>query len=739
MLQTNKQAKYYLDPSSFSEHGANFSFARSWSTIQRQWRLIATIMCTLIIFSTLYIIIAPAKYTASTTVLIGGSKNQVFEKTQIIADAPPDTSTIDSQVEVIKSESVILPVVRKLKLINDSEFSGSERGILQNCIAYITSFFSKPRLTSETKIDYKITQALLRNLIVKRVGLTDVIEITYTSLDPDKSAQIANAIADSYIISDLDAKFEATRRTGEWLQDRIKELRMQSAAADEAVRKFKEENNLVDTSRGLISQQQLTDLNTQLIAARTLTAEAKAKLDALQDWNGNVTNSKISDALKSDVISRLRAQYLDFSAKESEWANRYGADHLAAVRLRDQMHEISKSISLELNRITETYKSDYKIASAREGAIEKSLNQLALEAAGTTSKAQLQLRVLESTAQTYRTLHDNFLQRSMEATQQQTFPVSEARIITKADTPERKSSPKTLLILSGATFIGCFLGVFAVFVRERLDNVFRTEAQIEEFTGLKCFGILPKISFLEQQNENVISKLERMLPTNLGIYRYVIDAPFSRFAETLQNVKLSIQISGRVSKVRTFGIVSALPGEGKTTIAANFAAILAQGGKKILLIDSDLRHNSMTKGFIGNTDNGLLATIENLSTVNQVIWHDPISGIDFLPAEPRIHIAHTAEILSSKYMEQLINWAEENYDYVVLDLPPIMPVVDVNSISHLIDRFIMVVELGKTKKEIVLKSLSKLECPIERILGVILNKADVQSLKHLESYHYHDI
>jgi succinoglycan biosynthesis transport protein ExoP len=276
------------------------------------------------------------------------------------------------------------------------------------------------------------------------------------------------------------------------------------------------------------------------------------------------------------------------------------------------------------------------------------------------------------------------------------------------------------------------LGVCAAFAREQMDNTFRTGARIEQLTGIECLGIIPKIA--PQQNEKSCLGPDRTLPSALGVYRYATEAPFSRFAETLRSVKVAADISKIANEVQVLGIISALPHEGKTLTAANFAALLAHMGCKTLLIDGDLRHTSLTQSLIGDVNRGLIATIQDPAALRQVIWRDPVSGFDFLPAETDLHMSHTSEIISSARMAKILEGARSSYDYVILDLPPIAPVVDVKAISHLIERFIMVVEWGKTTKEAVLEALNKIGSGRERILGIVLNKADPTVLKRHEMY-----
>ena len=187
-------------------------------------------------------------------------------------------------------------------------------------------------------------------LEVKRATLSYVIEVSFVSYDAEKAARVANAIVDAYIVDQLDAKYQATLRAGNWLQDRIRDLREQASAADQAVVDYRREHNIIDAAgkptsgqRMTTNEQRVAELNSQLIIVRAQTAEARARLDRIQavlssDSSGAV-DFTVADTLKNDVVTKLRSQYLDLSRKEMDWSARYGPSHLAVVNLRDQMRE----------------------------------------------------------------------------------------------------------------------------------------------------------------------------------------------------------------------------------------------------------------------------------------------------------------------------------------------------------------------------------------------------------------
>ena len=442
-----------------------------------------------------YVLTTPPRFTASTTLMIDTKKVQLFQQQSIFSDLPIDASTVESQVEILKSETIALAVIKQLHLADDPEFVSGGGGLVGMLVGAVTGLFASSEPSSEFNLKRAAVAAFQSRLTIRRVGLTYVIVISFQSLSPDRAAEIANAVANAYIDDQLEAKFDSARRAGTWLQTRLRELREQASTAERAVVAFKNKNEMVDTGGRTINEQQLAELNSELVVARSRTAEARAKLDRVQSvLTSNSPDAAVSatvaDTLKSEVISKLRSQYLELARREADWGLRYGATHLAVVNVRNQMRELQNSIRDELQRIAETYKSDFEIAKQHEDSVQTQLSQ-AVSQSQVTNEAQVALRELESNAQTYRALYDNFLQRYMESVQQQSFPITEARVITVGTRPLSKSSPKTMLVLGLATMVGLAFGFVAAAWRDFADRVFRTTHQVESILETDCIALVP--------------------------------------------------------------------------------------------------------------------------------------------------------------------------------------------------------------------------------------------------------
>ena len=412
--------------------------------VRRQYRIIGLAVALTIAAGIIYILTTPPSFTATATMIIDTKNTRLFQQQSMFSEMPIDAGTVESQVEILKSETVGLAVIKQLHLTEDPEFVSGGGGLIGTLLGAVTGLFSSDGPASEFALTRRAVFALESRLTVRRVGLTYVIVISFRSFSPDRAAEIANAIANAYIDDQLEAKYQAARRAGTWLQARLNELREQASAAERAVVAFKNKNDIVDAGGRSMNEQQLAELNSELVLARSRTADARAKFDRVQtvlmsNSPDATVAATVTDTLKNDVITKLRSQYLELSAREADWAARYGVNHLAVVNLRNQMREIQNSVRNELQRIAETYKSDVEIAQQREESVQKQLDQ-SVSQSQVASQAQVALRELESNAQTYRALYDNFLQRYMESVQQQSFPITDARVISAATRPLSKSS-----------------------------------------------------------------------------------------------------------------------------------------------------------------------------------------------------------------------------------------------------------------------------------------------------------
>jgi polysaccharide biosynthesis transport protein len=702
--------------------------------LRRQYLLISFVAALGVAAGIIYLGVATPIYTAQTNVYIELHKNPIDQHPGIFGNDPIE---IESQIQIIKSKTIASSVINKLQLASSFDSEPSRKSALD----FLGSLLGKST-QSPTDTDFMETAiaGFSGNLTVEPVG-GRVIAIKYNSANPEQAALIANAVANAYITDQLEAKYQANRIATNWLQERQQQLQAQAEGAQRAAESFKQQTGIVTTDGKPLDSVQVAELNTRLVAARTQASDILARLNRLQDiirlGSSDPNIGSISE-INSPIATNLRQQYLELARRESEWSSRFGKDHLAVVNLRNRIQEIRNSLIDELRQSAETAKNDYAIAKQRQEEIERQITET-VAASRSTTPAQVTLQGLESTAGAYRKLYDTFLQQYMGSTQQATLPVTEARVISTASPPPTKSKPKSTLVLALSLFGGIGLGVALGILRDTLDRVFRTGQQLETSLQVPCIALVPLLKNQKTEQTWYQSLLDpkaaakKASNSDSKIFRTVIDAPLSSFAEAIRSVKLTLDLymEGRPCKV--IGFTSTLPNEGKSTIAAALAHLIAQVGGRVLLVDCDLRNPTITRTFSGSTAPGIFDVIARKTPVAEAILKDPKSNVSILSAGKRIPLFLTSETLGSESMTKLFEVLRQNYSYIIVDLPPLSPIVDVRASTHFVDAYLLTVEWGRTKIDAVEQSLRSVPKIYESLVGSILNKTDMDTIRRYDS------
>ncbi|EHH05074.1 MULTISPECIES: polysaccharide biosynthesis tyrosine autokinase [Agrobacterium] len=711
--------------------------------IRRQWRIVLAAIAVAGAIGLAFAATAVPIYSATATLLIDRNNSQIVEQLSTIGGVIEDEASILSQVEVLQSETIGLAVVDSLKLTENQEFRATRASLLSSIFGTIRSlvnvsqWFSpakKESVVDDGTLKRSLSDQLLNGLSVKRIGRTYALELTYNSTSPVLAAQIVNAVASAYLLDKLNSKYEATRRASDWLSDRIAELRQRALDTDLAVQKFRAEHNLISTgNNSLLSDQQLAESNSALILAQSETAKARARVQRIEhilatdDVDGVVT-----DILDSSVANDLRKKYLESSKIEAEITRRLGSNHIQAVRLRNEMQEYRRLMFQEISRIAQSYKSDLEVSEAKEKSLAESVAK-ATDISNSASETQVQLRELQREAETYKNMYQTFLQRYQEAMQQQSFPVTEARVISKAMPPRIPSKPNKPIILALFMIMGAAAGGGIAMFREFRDRFFRTGEQVRDVLGLEFLGNTPLIPNKPTTEAPESGHPGLTLPTSVA--RYAVDHPLSSFAETLRSTRLAIDLGiSAKSGARIVGVVSALPSEGKSTISINLAQLLAGQGARVLLLDADIRNPGATRAMARHASEGLLEVLLEGRSVQDVLLRDEKTRLAFLPTVVKQRVPHSSELLTSAQMHKLLAEASNAFDYIIVDLPPLGPVVDARAMAGRIDGFIFVTEWGKTARRAVRNTVENEVHIRKKCLGVILNKVDTEKLKLYRAY-----
>lgn len=710
------------------------------AAVRRQKLLIVGATSAVLVLGALYCVSAVPRYTATNEIIIDSHKN-LSDLTATLADATLDTAAIDSQVEVIKSDNVANIVARTLELDRNPQFTanaGLLHGIRQTIfkVVNVGSWFVSSSVSDEERRQDALRAAVVKleaNLDVKRVGRTYILTVNYTSASPQLSVDIANAYADAYFTEQLNSRYDQVKRASGWLQDRLAELKTNSIKADMAIQQFKAQHGLVSSGDGkFIGDQQVTELTTQLSAAHDETAKAEARLQQITEIiQSGKTDGAVTDQLGSPVINDLRSKFLKAAKTKQELTSKLGPTHYQVVTLQRDMDEYQRLIFVELKRIASTYTSDLEVSKARERTLDDSMNAMAGEQVS-SNEVMVQLRQLIRESDTYQSLYTTFLQRYQDALQQQSFPTTEARTITSATVPTAPSWPRIPLVMALSGLLGVMLGGLLAAWREYSDRAFRVPDQVRDTTGLHFIGMLEKLPGKKVAASVTDEPDPRQLHVRDQLMRHVLEMPLSGYAETLRATKVEIDLQVAARR-RVIGVVSSTPGEGKTTTAKNLASLIALQGARVLLIDADFRNPGLTRRVAPHATAGLMEVLRKERSVEELLLREPDSGLAVLPNVVKKRVLDSQVLLDSEEMEQLLKYAVAEFDYVIVDLPPLGPVTDVRAVSRLFDAFVFIVQWGVTPRHLVRRVLEEDPEIYEKTVGLIYNSV-VRS--RMKNYNY---
>jgi succinoglycan biosynthesis transport protein ExoP len=337
--------------------------------------------------------------------------------------------------------------------------------------------------------------------------------------------------------------------------------------------------------------------------------------------------------------------------------------------------------------------------------------------------------------------------------QEQSFPISDARVITAASPPFHKSSPKTTLIALLGLLVGVGGGVGHSLVLRNFDRTVRRPRDVEERLRLECLGLVPFVKADEPPKRAyevpkplaAAARLAPLVPSkprpaeaSLDLTHKVEDDPFSHFSERLRSVKTALDSAALIRPVKCIGVISAMPGEGKSTVAVNLANVFARGGRSTLLIDADLRNPELSRRFGAGATCGLLELMAGSVPLDLATRVVSDSTLCFLPAVMRKRIANSGDLLASERMQAVLSAARHGFDHVIIDLPPLGAISDTRAISPLVDAFVLVVNWGRTRFDVLEEALADFGVAADKIVGVVLNKVDFRELDAHSRGYYHN-
>ena len=685
----------------------------------RRWMFMASALGLALLIAAIQLARTTPLYTATAAVLLDPKRaNPIAPQNEAGPnfDLDYNISKIENEIAIIRSSPLMQRVVEKENLTGDPEFGALSAPVASSglvaTLKALLPFRSAPNDATPraAPVDLQRVVAALSGAVdVKRTGFSSVLNISVISADPAKAARLANAVADAYAVDKLDARFDAAKRASAWLSDRLADMRRQLRESEEAVVAFRTEHGIVQTTGSLtISQEQLGQLNTRLMNARADTAEKKSRADllvAIEAKGGSLQN--LPDATGSATISHLRSQEADVSRREADLVARYGDGHPMVINVRAERRDVQRAINAEAQRLAGAIRNEYRLAKAREEAIEKSFNE-ATGRGGVDERTAITLKELERTAAVNKTLFEEFLQKSKITGEKATFEANDVRVMTPAQTPVVPTSPRKTQTFGVAALVGLLVGVAAALAIEKLNMGFTSVRQIEDLAHLPVLASVAHVAAADRTINGALVDLRRML----------ILKPLSRHAEAIRALRSGILMTDVDHPPKVVMVTSTAPSEGKTSVALMLAASAASSGQKVLVVDADLRRPSLSRAVGAEKTLGLVDLLLGETDAQTAFRFDEEGRHWILPAGGKTQ--NPPDLLGSEKMKKLIETARASFDYIVIDTPPVGPVIDAIVLSALVDKVAYVVKWGATHREAVADAIRRVG-DHRKIAGIAFN------------------
>lgn len=661
---------------------------------------------------------------------------------------------LETQYKIISSATLARRVIEKLRMDQREEFNpppgwlSRRRGKAQAAPQTFAVKGAPVEVDSETY--QKTLSSYYDRLGVSPVKRSRLVQVTFESFDPELAAKAVNTLAASYIDQSLEARWEATQKASEWLSQQLLGLKGKLEKSEGELQKYVRDNGLLFLEREQgaaenIVNERLRRLQEELTSAQAARYQKEAFYQLVQAGSYD----SLPGVADNRLMQELTVSLAQLQREHAQLATTFTADYYKVKELQNQIDEIQRVLTLERERVAKSLVNDYRAAVQRENLVRQAFNEQQKQA-GQIAEVSVQYNILKREVDTNRQLYEGLLQRLKEAGVSAGLKASNIRIVDAADVPRKPARPRLLLNLALGLVFGMGLGVGAAFVQEYLDNTLKTSEDVERFLNVPALALIPSVESLNHRSSGVYgvyglyqrgklltaggsrprsdsaAKSTSLGPRPKSWYRIDREGQqFSALSEAFRSLRTSVLLSTAERPPRSLLVSSSQPGEGKTTVSTNLAISLAQLGQRVLLIDGDMRRPCVHRAFEVKESAGLVGYLTGQQEWRRIAHTTDVPGLDVLvcgPVPP-----NPAELLSSERMRALLREATQDYNFVLVDSPPLLSVADSRILASQVEGVILVVKGGDTPREIAKRAESYAVDVGANVIGVVLNNLDVQS------------
>lgn len=663
-----------------------------FSRLKRHVPIIIGCVVAFIVLAYLVSTILPRRYAAAAQLEYAPQDAIAGAPQQQMSDLARDAK-IDAEVQTMRSLPVATRVVDALNLERDPELVAA----------------AKELSTDAASGKEAIAGALLTNLNAARVGTTSLFEVGYTDKNPLKAMQITNAFARAFMAEDMKSKVDQFRQVDSRLAQQLDKLRADVERSDAAVAQFRVRNNLLAQPDSVTAEQEIATIRSALAQARAEEAAARARSSAS---GTTVVGGGSTSPYSTQALSALRQQRAQVAARVASLESRYGDRYPALADARKELGEIDAQLNGEMRDLSRSAGNASQAAGSTTASLERSLGSAQARLAGNV-RASVELADLQRTAQNARDAYQQLLNTSMQQNAQQSIARPDVRVAAPATMPLRPSSPNVPVLLFMGAVLGLAVGLAIAYVRERWVQGLDTVDDVETMLGTDYFNSVPTPA-------SSIDKVRTNDPAEA-----VLVHPLSAYTEAYRNLATSLSYSANVDGGKILGITSALPKEGKTTTSTSVARVLATGGSRTLLLDTDLRRRSVSVAMAPQAKVGLAEVLNGTAKASEVILVEEATGLHVFPLAPTG--ATSSKLFETPEFSDLLADLRSQYDYIVVDTAPVLAVADTRVLVHHFDALVLLVRWRYTPARAARAALHQITSVGGSVTGVALTMVNLKA------------
>ncbi|MBC7929971.1 MAG: polysaccharide biosynthesis tyrosine autokinase [Rubrivivax sp.] len=752
-----------------------------WRAVRKRLWLVVGVVVLVTLLAAIYMGRQPDVFVAQTRVQVdleiaGASVGAAKNQSVIINNPVNDPTYFNTQLQILTSPGLLRRVAKTLDLEHNAAFRNTQTGggrstwrSLMKTIgvgdpaAPLTAPKDELPLTSSvapavSREDLAEARRLAPYVNALQAGLrvepvketrtagyvkdTRLIDITFRHQDPQVAAKIVNAIADTFVLANLEKKTETNTSTGDFLQRRVAELQSQIRSGEEQLANYAKNNQIItlDNEQNIVAER-LTGLNRQLLEAENERKLAEASYRAASEPRAA---GAIADST-SKAVDDARSKLDELRQKRSKLATRYTDEYPEVVEVDTQIAELEKQLKENRGRATNTaltnLETRYRQTLAREESLRAALSRQRGETV-TQNDAGINYRIIQQEIATNRNLLDGLLQRSRENDVVLAGTPNNISVVDYALAPDYPVGPRRTQGVMLAFLLSLAFGAGLSLFLEYLNDTVRSSEDVETLLHLPALSVIPTAGGTVGRllpGARALQRRRHQIPTGDERPELLLNVDQrSPLAEAYRHLRTSVLLSRAGQAPRTLLVSSSLPSEGKTTTSINTAISLAQTGARVVVVDADMRRPCLHKIFDQPNGQGLSTILSSEMTREEMLaavrFHEP-SGLHLLGAGPVS--PNPAELLGSEQMRNLIAALSSKFTHVIIDSPPIVSFTDGVLISTMVEGVLLVVRGGKTPRSVVRRSRQVLSEVGAKVLGVVLNNVTLQRDDYYYYRYYH--